>query len=241
MKKSIHAIFLIILIISLSCFSSMIYGQKYFDLNLSGRYESSTGKYVLQLIQLNPFSYYYEFLPNNIADSLADSNLNSGVFFSATETDDGVFNTGYTQAFQSGFDFKFLDGNNINVNISRFSYDSTNHLTLTGNYLKNTDTSFLKPHYEMFYKKDSFHLYQGAVKLKELFLLYIPMSSNKMKTIQVNKKTRLKIFTTIYHFGLGDMSAKYYYVEVSNGKSIEFGWLDYRDLRKFKLINKTNN
>ncbi|MNV08445.1 hypothetical protein D3C71_989100 [compost metagenome] len=48
MKKSINAIFLMILIISLFCISGMIFGQKYFDLDLSGRYESYIGKYIMR-------------------------------------------------------------------------------------------------------------------------------------------------------------------------------------------------
>ncbi len=47
-KKSINTIFLMILIIRLSCFSCMIYGQKYFDLDLSGRYESYIGRYIMR-------------------------------------------------------------------------------------------------------------------------------------------------------------------------------------------------
>ena len=32
------------------------------------------------------------------------------------------------------------------------------------------------------------------------------------------------------------MSEQYYYIELSNGKNIEYAWLDYRDLKYFNFL-----
>lgn len=58
-----------------------------------------------------------------------------------------------------------------------------------------------------------------------------------MKLIHIDRKTCLKFFNTVFKFALGDMSEQYYYIELSNGKNIEYAWLDYRDLKYFKFLN----
>jgi hypothetical protein len=214
----------------------MAYGQKYFDLDLSGNYESLNKNYILQLMKVNPSSYYYEFLPINKSDSVSNSNLNCGIFIGTIEN--GLFNTGYTISFQSGFDFRFSNDKSIKVDINKFSYDNS-YSPLTGNYTKSTDTTVPIPHYELFYNKEKFQMYKGAISSKVLFLCYFPMSSDKSKKIKINRKSRLKLLATVFNFALGDMSQQYYYVELTNGKEVEFGWLDYRDLKYFKFLSKT--
>lgn len=206
------------------------------DTDLSGHYESSNGKYILQLMQVNPSAYYYEFIPKDMKDSVAVLNMVMGICDKQIEGNS--FKTTLSGAFMSGFDFKFINTMDVEVNISRFSYDYR-YSDLAGQYYKLKNTGVPKPEYEMFFNKEKYHEYKAVVNKKELYLSYFPLYSNKMKLIRIDKKTCLKFFNTVFNFALGDMSEQYYYVEVSNGKNIEYGWLDYRDLKYFKLIGKT--
>lgn len=236
--KSLISKHTLVLLVIFICSSCKGYAQgNSIDTDLSGHYESSNGKYILQLMQVNPSAYYYEFIPKTDNDSIAILNTVNGIFNEQQE--DSSFKTVLTDAFQSGFDFKFLNTMDVEVKISRFSYDYR-YSDLIGKYSKlKKSGEVLKPHYEMFYNKDKFQTYRASLNGKELYLCYFPLSSNKVKMVRINKKTCLKIFTTIFNFALGDMSERYYYVEISNGKNIEYGWLDYSDLKYFKLIGKT--
>ncbi len=233
--KSLISVRLIVTLIFYLCSLLNSFGQGNMQNNISGSYESSNKKYLLHLIQVNPSSYYYEFLPRDINDSIAISNINNGLLDEQLEDD--FFITSYTGAFQSGFEFRY-SGDDIMVGISRFSYDYR-YSDLKGKYSKLKNGDIPKPHYDMFYNKDKYQIYRGAVKSKGLYLCYYPSTSTKDKMIKINKMTKLKLLATVFNFALGDMSYRYYYVEMSNGNSKEFGWLDYRDLKYFKLIGKT--
>lgn len=234
-KISINKSLCCFVLVSLLFFLKSTHAQSKYNIDLSGEYESSSGQYILQLIQVIPSTYYYEFIPKDRNDSLTVLNAVMGVCDQQIEGNS--FKTTLTSAFMSGFDFK-LNGLNFEVNVSRFSYDYR-YSDLVGQYSKLKNTAMPQPHYEMFFNKEKYHAYKSAVNKNEIYLSYFPLYSNKIKQIHIDRKTRLKLFNTVFNFALGDMSEQYYYIEVSNGKNIEYGWLAYRDLKYFKFLKKT--